>query len=285
MRRLSITLASGALAVALVGGAVTAPAGAAPVGGTHGGPGGTADPGPRFQTGSANLDTLAEALSLHHKSVTVVVRAPALLAIARPVDITVVFGGTPVRQAYSRAHGNRFVFNFDAGTGALRREPVRIVLDERDPVTNRILKSFTIDTGADVEALWSVIVNPLRITFWQQCDWHSDADPKVKWLDVTGTLHEMEFDPDLDDTVTISDGFAGIWHEVKASDPLWRPEMGWTEYDWVTEFDPFGAPPFPLLPTEDHDNVFILEDRHGDCSAIFRYSVRVTVRTYPGLPG
>jgi hypothetical protein len=288
MRTLSVKLAATALALATLTVVVAGPAGASTVGGagTVGGPSGsTANAGSRYNTGSANLDKLASSLTFHNKSVTAVLRAPAGLRLTRPVDIVVLFGLRQVSQSYSNANGNRLAHDFDPGTGALRRERVTIVLNERDPLTNQTVKSFAINTGADVLALWDVIVNPLHITFWEQCDWHSDADPHVRWSDATGTDHDTNLDPDFGETITIDQGFSGIWHEVKAADPLFQPAMAWYEDDGLG-FHPVGLPTEddPLLPTPDQDNSIILEDTGGSCSAVFSYSVRVILRTYPGLP-
>jgi hypothetical protein len=191
-----------------------------------------------------------------------------------------------VTRTYSNTAGLRLAYNFDAGNGKPRREPVTIVLTERNVLSNQVRSSYIIHTGADVEALWDVIVNPLRVTFWQPCDLLSDADPLVSWLDATGVAHEAEFDPDLGDTVTIGQGFSGIWHEAKASDELFQPSIVWSELDGPNTFVPPPPGNFddPLLPTEDQDNSLILVEHGGDCSAVFDYSVRVNLRTYPGLP-
>jgi hypothetical protein len=285
MRKPSVALFGAVLALASLTGAVAGPVGASVSGGIVGGTSGTATPGPRYTTGSANLDKLANALVTYNKSVTAVLRAPAGLQLTRPVDIVVVFGSTPVSQRYSNTSGNRLVHQFDPGTGALRRERVTITLSERDPLTTQIVKSFTINTGADVLALWDVVVNPLRIQFWQQCDLVSDADPHVYWYDATGMLRDTLLDPGFNETVAISAGFAGTWYEVKASDPLFRPEIWWFEEDLASDFEPLPVPALvPLLPTADQSNSFVLQDRYGQCSAVFSYTVRVALRTYPTLP-
>jgi hypothetical protein len=290
VNKLPTILAGAGLALATLGGALTATAAAAtPPGGTVGDTSGTLDPGPRHQTGSANLDRLANALALHNKSVTAVVRAPAGLQLTRPVDVVAIFGTSAdhVSRAYSNAGGLRLAHDFAPGDGRPRREPVVITLTERDPLSNRALASYVLRTGADVLALWDVIVNPLRVTFWDpNCDLTSDADPRVGWYDAAGVLHLREFDPDPGDTVTIADGFSGIWHEAKASDPLFQPSIGWAEGD-LGQFNPVAVDSnldHPLLPTESQDNQFELQESGGDCSAHFSYSVSVTLRTYPGLP-
>ena len=89
------------------------------------------------------------------------------------------------------------------------------------------------------------------------------------------------------DTATISEGFAGIWHEKKASDPLFQPSIVWHENDGpFVNFHPPAPVNFddPLLPTEDQLNRFVLTEEGGDCAARFEYSVRVVLRSYPGLP-
>jgi hypothetical protein len=291
MNKFATILAGAGLALATLGGALVGTAEAAtPPGGTHGGPGDTADPGPRHNTGSANLDKLANALALYNRSVTAVVRAPIGLKLTRPVEVVGIFGTNAdhVTKLYSERGGLRMDYDFPAGDGKPRREPVVITLTERDPLSNRVLASYVIRTGADIEALWSVIVNPLRIFFLDPfCDTVSDTDAHIMWYDANGVEHDRELNPGLGETLTISDGFTGIWHEVKASDPLFQPSIVWHEHDGpFVNFHP-PAPSNssrPLLPTEDQQNRLVLTEEGGDCVAQFDYSVRVVLRSYPGLP-
>jgi hypothetical protein len=282
MRKLGTTLAGVTLALAALGGALIDAAGATSPPDTRGDTSGTLDPGPRHVTGSANLDRLADALAMSNVSVRVEVSAPGGLQLTRPVEVVGIFGtdAVHVSRTYSTVSGLSLVHEFDPGDGRPRREPVVITLAERDVLSGRILASYVIRTGADVEALWDVTISPLRVTFWQQCDDTSAADPHVAWRNANGVHHVREFDPDLGETVTIDDGFAGTFPGARASDPIFQPSVNWAESD-VGQFNPAGAPDNtddPLLPTADQDNQFELVENGGDCSASFSYRVRAALR-------
>ncbi len=229
------------------------------------------------------LGALADALTLKVKSVTTVVDAPAYLAVPNRTEISVLFGTRRLSQIYDRTHGNHFVFQFDANSGAERMENVTVSLAE----------TTAPDTYATYALLWQTLIKPLYdvwispLTFYQEsdCDWIGDSEIEIVMRTSDHENRVASFDSRAFAT-TIRTELAGYWHEVGLDARLSVPTINWEEDD--IELPPYGFHAYatsnePLLPYHSGLTRWKAQAYGQECSAWMSYQTLISVDTYSDL--
>ena len=248
--------------------------------GTTGGTTGTNAPaGPFSNAPTENLFRVASHLSLRHKSVTTVVSITAGLGISNPVEISILFGTQRITQNYNVTSGNRFLVDFDALDGAIRRENVTITLRDDTPTGP---KTYALLWYVDLEPLFDLTIGPLGFIALSACDLLSPADPVISWWDPERFLHEVQLDGDAG---RVTAGFAGTWPEVGISRGLTIPSLTWFDRDLPALPDLLtDRPPPPdqaVLPGLSHHVRMVLDG--GDCDGRFDFDVTLSLRHYERL--
>ena len=181
-----------------------------------------------FAPPTAGLRALSDTLTLKTKSVTTVVDAPSDLAVPNRTEISVLFGTRRLSQIYDRAHGNHFVFQFDADGGAERVENVTVSSAE----------TTAPGTYATYALLWQTLIKPLYdvwispLTFYQEsdCDWIGDSEIEIVMRTSDHQRRVASFDSKAFAT-TVRGELAGYWHEVGLDAGLSVPTIDWEEDD------------------------------------------------------
>jgi hypothetical protein len=250
-----------------------------------------APPNPNPGASTANLKTVANALHLNYKSVTVVVTLPAGLGVSNRVDVSVSFDergphAQRVTQAYDNANGNRIVANLDPGDGQKRRAEVVISLAEANGIGDGYAAVYAVRSTVDVQPLYDVTLGPLSLYLVNDCDEIGDSEPHVYFKLPSGDLDDVELSMSGGDTATVKT-FARKYQEVSLATDLRVPIFRFLEEDvpmlgfysrHIAESGP------ALLPGVTKTVKFDMTAANDNfCAANFRYRITYTLLKYPNL--
>ncbi len=236
----------------------------------------------RYITPSANLDAVANALTLRTKSVNTLVALPAGLNVTKPVTVSIWYDNAPGQpQSYVRSSGNRFLQSFPAGNGQALYKPIRVHLTEQVSATRT--NQYDVFWNPLVQPLYDIRVSPLNFTLNQDCDWVGDSEPVVVWSDPKGVTGSASYSLDAGDRVTVN-GFARTYTEVGQLAGLKLPSVDWFEDDPFSLGAVAPAPSGQLALVNSYTYNRTLDETTGqDCKATLKYSVTKTLRFYPYL--
>lgn len=238
--------------------------------------------GPHAAAPTANLRTLANALAVLNKGVTLGVTAPAGLNVG-DVEISILFGSQRVTADYDNAAGKRFEVHSPPLNGAIRRENVHITLTERTPGG----KHYSILQTVDVEPRYDITLSELDVEVRFGCDIFSASDPRITWTDPDGVQHRFDGSGEF---LRIRE-FAGTWTAVGVSRGLTAPTLEFSDRDPFGTVGENALPRGPqLLPRPDSEGygTFVREVRevqqesYGDfCDAVLTYTLTYTPVVQP----
>ena len=250
-------------------------------------------PGPNYVGPTADITAVANALSWFHKSLTILVTAPAGLALTRPVNISIAYlspwGGVErITQDYLAATGNRFLRWDPEGDGQPRSVHLDITLSQIDltgtPVT------YNIPVDLELDPLYSVSISPLSFTDLQGCALLGNDEINFFWYppDVSANPNLVHFSTSTGQTTTIPD-FAWSRAEVSASASLHQVSMWYHQtniFPGPFDFDPSQAPlQQNLVPGASQAYDFVLDDDvYSGCVAEIRYTTTYQLAFYFDLP-
>jgi hypothetical protein len=231
-----------------------------------------------------NLNRVAKALHLNHKSVTAVLTVQSGLYLTNRVDISALFGRQRVTQTYNNSTGNRLLATFPEGYGR-HEEEVIVSLAEKLPDGNSAL--YAVRFKVDIEALYDLTISPLTFYLHDDCDDFGDSEPDVIWFHPDGKGDEVDFSLAGGETYQIRK-FARTLHEVAVSSSLKQLTFAFEELDG---FGDFTRPPRPpsrsterLTIGEDSRAFFTMTAQTDDyCAADFSYTTKFQLLQYPGL--
>jgi hypothetical protein len=257
------------------------------------------DAGPRYVGPTPDLTAVANAISMRHKSLTILVTVRPGLALTKTVAISIAFDATRQTQPYVASAGNRFLYNAPPGSGHPRRVNVAITLTEDKPVVGGVATfsranpvvgaTFTLPWFVDLDPLFDVAITPLRFTQTSDCEkpWEGDSDIRFMWTSPEGRYQEKKFDTKQGRIVTINE-FAWARQEVSASANLFWPQWAFVEEDTTFSgayLGGFPPPTIKLLPGSSGYVGRTLKDSRGQsgCEASIAFDITIQVRQYPSL--
>lgn len=234
---------------------------------------------------TVTLATLARAITLKHKSVSVLVAAPAGLNLGVPVRITVKFANfgvydTVVVNNYDPAIGNHFYTNLKRGVGGKRSEGIQVLLEEL--VAGG--KSYSYGYLPTIEPLYAVDFSELTFTLLDDGDPWGDSECAITWF-----FHEWSLEHRLASLQRgesfVFRSFASHRPEATVAQGLELPNFYWREEDFGYAF---ALPPptvhIPVISGPDYIipmNFTLREMTDGrNARGQFQYTVSAKLRTY-----
>ena len=259
------------------------------------------DAGPRYVGPTADLTAVANAISMRHKSLTILVTVNPNLTLTNPVAISIAFDATRQTRSYVASTGNRFLYNAPLGSGYPRRVGVAITLTEYKPVVGGVATfsranpavgaTFTLPSWwVDLDPLFDVSISPLRFTLQTKCErfYEGDADIRFRWTSPEGIGHRKNFDTTKGRVVTITE-FAWARQEVSASANLYFPAWFFFEGDslrYGAYLDSTPTPTTKLLPTTVSGYVgrsLTAGREQSGCVANTAFDITIEVHKYDNL--
>ena len=259
------------------------------------------DAGPRYVGPTPDLTAVANAISMRHKSLTILVTVRPGLALTKTVAISIAFDATRQTQPYVASAGNRFLYNAPQGSGHPRRVNVAITLTEDKLVVGGVATfsranpvvgaTFTLPWYVDLDPLFDVAITPLRFTMTSDCEKGlfevGKSEIRSSWTSPEGTYREKNFSTSKGKVVTINE-FAWARQEVSASANLFWPQWGFYESDVKLSgayLGGFSPPTIKLLPGSSGYVGRSLTAGRGqsDCTANIAFDIKIQVRQYPNL--
>ena len=236
----------------------------------------------QYVTPSANLDAIANALTLRTKSVSTLVALPAGLNVTKPVTVSIWYDNSPGQpQSYVRGSGNRFLQTFPAENGQALYKPIRVHLTEQVSPTQ--INQYDVLWNPLVQPLYDIRVSPLTFTLNQDCDWVGNSEPVVVWSDPKGVTGTASYSLDAGERVTVT-RFARTYTEVGQLAGLKLPSVDWYEDDAFSLGAVAPAASGQLALVNSYTYNRMLDETTGqNCKATLKYSVTKTLRFYPYL--
>ncbi len=239
----------------------------------------------RYQTPTANLTAVANALKLQHNSLVKALILPPNIRLTAPVNITVEYlsPSSPremITHTYAAETGMRLVHHDGIGDGKPRRVFMGITLAER-PITGNGAH-FVMNWQVELDPLFNVEISSMRFKLLEDCDWVGRSEVGVSWDFPGKTEGSKSFSARAGNLITIPD-FAWSGTGISARDMLLRPVVRFGEHD-PTCLTPLcfvgdtGAgqtvsSPIPLIPGQTGVVTETLKARMESCRAEFSYPI------------
>jgi hypothetical protein len=252
-------------------------------------PGATQNAPPDANPGAptANLRTVADALHLNYKSVTVVVTAPPGLGITNRLDVSLRYGdqGEHVTQPYNNSAGNRLVANLPEGDGGKRREQVTVSLTEL--TAGGTVVQYAVKSTLTLEPLYNISLGHFHAYLFSDCDPVGDSEPHIYWRSPDDKARDVEVSLSAGEDVPVSNfavTFTGVGQSANLKLPVFQV---WEEDVEVLAFhgNLYAPGVTPLLPGRQTRNVEAVFTAKNDdtCQVKLRYRISYTLRQYAGL--
>jgi hypothetical protein len=136
-----------------------------------------------------------------------------------------------------------------------------------------------------IEPLYDVTVSPLRFELNFDCDMFGESEPKLYWTRPDGTGRALGLNMyGLDEEVVLE--FGGLWQEASRATDLREPVLMWYEADPLGIIQLLvGRSDMRLLPGATRNVVHYDVAAENDewCTATLRYTVTISLRSYPVL--
>lgn len=246
---------------------------------------------PRYSAPTPNLNVVANALSISAKSLSMVIKAPAGLAVTNPVNIRVTYNSSATgsrwnQYLYDPKTGYRNFHNDPEGNRAKRHMKLDILLTEQQPGNKFV--NFPITWEFDLDPLFDVTITPLRFKLNTNCDRFGDSEIHFLWYAPGASKsREKSFSTSKGKTTTINE-FAWARQEVSANANLMWPTWSFYEKD-PNIFSPLQydipRPTLKLLPGAGGYVGRTLKDSSGQggCEADTAFDIIIRVRQYLNL--
>ena len=249
----------------------------------------TNTPPPLYVADTENLTRVANAISMQHKSLTILVTVNPGLVLTNPVWITVTYtvpatstpdstGFRQYVQSYVRSTGNRFLFNALEADGKPRRARVNIFLLEPKPGGGqRQGWSFNMpEVDLDLDPLYDVATGPLDFTLGDNCDAVGESQIGLHWYSPDGKGHSYNFTASAAKTITFPQ-FVWTRAEVSASANLHTPAVGFWKRDGGVADPNFAPSKVNLVPGK--TRTIRAHEVFKQCRALIEYTITYSLST------
>lgn len=243
----------------------------------------------RYNAPTPGLTAVANALTLKTKSLSMLMTAPAGLAVANPINIrttynSAVSGSRWNQYVYDPKTGYRNFHNDPEGNRYKRHMKLDILLTELQPGNKQV--TFPINWQFDLEPLFDASITPLRFKLNNDCDRVGNSEIRFSWRKPDGQQGKKNFSTGKGKTTTINE-FAWAAQEVSASAKLFWPDWAFYESDTFESgafLEGFGTPTLKLLPGAGGYVGRTIQSWHKQsCYADTAFDVFIRVRQYLNL--
>jgi len=259
--------------------------------------GGVVSPGDRYRAPTPSLTSVANAIRITFRSVSVNLRVPPNLPVTVPVEISVGY--------FSSAHTQRLTQPYVQGTGTLIRyndqegdgkpRPIRLDITLRELPNGQ---SFTFSPQFTLTPLYDVHTSSLTFRLEHDCDLVGKSEIDLQWRSPDDQFHSVSFSLRALESRLFTD-FVWSGNQLSANANVHEVPIRFFEKDphvpggvYRPPLDPTGT---PLLPGQTQQFDYLLTQGNvgpyhqttnvdlNKCQARLKYDITRTLLTFPNF--
>ncbi len=232
-----------------------------------------------------DLAAVASAISMKHKSLTIVVTVNPGLKLTSPVTISIGYDGPRQTQTYIASSGNRFVYYDPEGDGKPRRRSVSINLSQ--PKAGGGLYTFDLPWWADLDPLYDVAIGPLQFQLITSCALVGNSDIDLVLGRPDQSIIEHKFSVSIIPSIQTINDFAWRRNEISVSAGFVQPAAIFYSRNCFLPgqcFQPSGVQSgVNLVPGKSRTFSSVINEADDECTASIQYSISYTLHQYSQL--